>query len=155
MMLDRDEAIALPDPADCIKPGTVSGEVAVHPERIVCKCERHVLIRRASNREYRRRRRGTGRLVGQMWEVGRNALDAQPIIDRLTAAGINVHAGGATATQVAVHPFPEHVKLIRAINDRGWVRLHEADLLCCKVLQLHPALVYGDDWHRLETGESL
>lgn len=157
--LTYDQAVELGDPHDCLAPGTRHGKLPAGAPSSVCLCYRHRQVRRARNRDWRRKRRGgpVADGLGVGWIVGVNALPFGPLEAKLVRAGMLPPAEEVHAQRMVElgHPFPDEVHLLARARARGWVTLHEADRICVRVLQLHPALVYGQAWHSLETGESL
>lgn len=143
---------------DCTLPGTKWGK---RPDGTYCPCDEHREYQRSEQRKRdrrRRARRGQRELPNQLggaWVLGVNALDAAPLTARLTGAGLNVDKGKGRHDIRAGHPFPELVPLIRRTFNRGWLTLHEADLLCIRGLGCHPFHVFGAAWDALETGEPL
>lgn len=160
-ILTHAEALELPDPDDCRAPGTNVGVLpgSTRANRPTCKCARHRAIRRAYFRDWRRKNRQSKMAdgLGTGWVVGVNALPFGPLAARLRVAGLLPANGRVSAARLRQldHPFPDEVALLARCNERGWATLHEVDRICVRVLQLHPALVYGQAWHSLETGESL
>jgi hypothetical protein len=73
-------------------------------------------------------------------------LPAEPFLRQLRMLGGLDGALGARGIHVTSREGDRFEAALRRARRRGWILASSADALCCELLGMHPAQVYGDDW---------